>query len=54
MPLNKYFNNYDAKYNEERLMENLIVEAIKISGVEAFYIPMDNIVARDLHHIKDP
>lgn len=54
MPLNKYFNNYSAKYNEERLMENLIVEAIKITGIEAFYIPMDNIVARDILFGEDP
>ena len=54
MPLNKYFNNYDAKYTEERLIESLIVEAIKIMGIDTFYLPNTNDIARDIIYGEDP
>lgn len=54
MPLNLYFNNYGAKYNEQQLVADLVVEAIKIMGVEAFYLTNDNDVARDLVYGEDP
>jgi len=39
MPTNHYFNNYNARYTEQRLVEDLIVESIKIMGVACYYIP---------------
>jgi hypothetical protein len=54
MPTNVYFNNYGAKYDEQRLVEDLIVESIKIMGFDAFYLPNDNDQARDLLYGEDP
>jgi len=54
MPLNHYFNNYNARYNEQRLVEDLIVESIKIMGTDSFYLPNDNDSARDLIYGEDP
>ena len=36
--VNHYFNNLGSK-GEQRLVEDLIVEAIKINGMKVFYIP---------------
>jgi len=49
-----YFNNYKAKYNEQRLVDDLISESIKIQGFDAYYIPNDNAIARDLLYGEDP
>ena len=54
MATNKYFNNYNAKYNEQRLVEDLLAESIKIQGFDAFYIPNNNAIARDLLYGEDP
>ena len=54
MATSKYFNNYNAKYNEQRLVDDLMAESIKIQGFDAFYIPNDNAVARDLLYGEDP
>jgi hypothetical protein len=54
MPTNHYFNNYQAKYNEQRLVEDICVETIKIMGFEAFYLPNNNDQARDLIYGEDP
>ena len=54
MATSKYFNNYNAKYSEQRLVEDLISESIKIQGFDAYYIPNDNAVARDLLYGEDP
>jgi hypothetical protein len=53
MAVSQYFNNYHSS-GEQRLIEDLIVESIKIQGFDAYYIPMDNTVARDLLYGEDP
>ena len=53
MPTSVYFNNYNAT-NEQRLVEDLIVESIKIMGFDAYYLPNDNDEARDLLFGEDP
>lgn len=53
MPTNLYFNNYNSNA-EQRVIEDLIVESIKIMGFEAFYLPNDNDIARDLLYGEDP
>ena len=54
MAVSQYFNNYNAKYGEQRLYEDLIVESIKIMGFDAYYLPNDNDQARDLLFGEDP
>jgi hypothetical protein len=54
MAISHYFNNYNAKYNEQRLVEDLIVESIKIMGFDAQYLPNTNDEARDLLYGEDP
>lgn len=54
MATSNYFNNYKAKYNEQRLVDDLISESIKIQGFDAFYIPNNNAIARDLLYGEDP
>jgi hypothetical protein len=53
MPVNHYFNNYGS-LPEQRVIEDLIVESIKVQGFEAFYLPNNNSVARDLLFGEDP
>jgi hypothetical protein len=53
MATNLYFNNYGS-HSEQRIIEDLIVESIKIMGFDAFYIPNDNNAARDLLYGEDP
>jgi hypothetical protein len=53
MATNHYFNNLNAK-NEQNLIEDLVVESIKIMGFEGYYIPNDNAIARDLLFGEDP
>lgn len=50
---NHYFNNYNAR-NEQRLIEDIIVESIKIMGFQAFYIPIFNTEDRDILFGEDP
>lgn len=54
MPTSVYFNNYNSRYAEQRLVEDLIVESIKIMGFDGFYLPNDNDIARDLIYGEDP
>ena len=54
MPTSQYFNNYNSRYAEQRLVEDLIVESIKIMGFDGFYLPNDNAAARDLIYGEDP
>jgi hypothetical protein len=54
MPTNHYFNNYGAKYTEQRLVEDLVTESIKIMGTDCYYLPNDNENARDLIYGEDP
>lgn len=53
MATSQYFNNYGA-HSEQRLIEDIIVESIKIMGFDAFYLPNDNDAARDLLFGEDP
>jgi len=53
MPTNVYFNNYGSN-PEQRLIEDLMVESIKIYGVDCYYIPNTNDQARDLIYGEDP
>ena len=54
MAISQYFNNYDSKYNEQRLVEDLVVESIKIMGFDAYYLMNNNDQARDLLFGEDP
>lgn len=53
MGTSNYFNNYGA-INEQRLVEDIIVESIKIMGFDAFYIPIFNVEDRDMLYGEDP
>ena len=53
MATSVYFNNYNS-VAEQRLFEDLVVESIKIMGFDAYYLPNDNDVARDLLFGEDP
>ena len=53
MATNLYFNNYGSS-PEQRLMEDLMIETIKINGVDCYYIPNINEAARDLLYGEDP
>jgi hypothetical protein len=53
MPTNVYFNTYGS-ISEQRLVEDLMVEAIKIYGVDCYYVPMSNEEARDYIYGEDP
>lgn len=48
-----YFNNYNS-LSEQRVVEDLIVEAIKIVGFDAYYIPIENEEDRDILYGEDP
>lgn len=54
MPTSQYFNNYNSQYTEQRLVEDLIVESIKIMGFDGMYLTNDNDQARDLLYGEDP
>ena len=53
MATNLYFNNYNSS-PEQRLVEDLMIETIKINGVDCYYIPNVNESARDLIYGEDP
>jgi hypothetical protein len=53
MPTSVYFNNYNSNA-EQRVIEDLIVESMKIMGFDSFYLPNDNDTARDLLYGEDP
>ena len=53
MATNLYFNNFGSS-PEQRLMEDLMIETIKINGVDCYYIPNINEAARDLIYGEDP
>ena len=53
MATNHYFGNYNNK-GEQRLIEDIIVESIKVMGVDTYYLPNDNSQARDLLYGEDP
>jgi len=53
MATSQYFNNY-ASLSEQRLIEDLITESIRIMGFDCYYLPNDNDQARDLLFGEDP
>lgn len=53
MATNLYFNNF-GNNPEQRLVEDLMIETIKINGVDMYYIPNINEAARDLLYGEDP
>lgn len=53
MATNLYFNHYNDT-PEQRLIEDLMIETIKINGVDCYYIPNINESARDLLYGEDP
>jgi hypothetical protein len=53
MATSVYFNNYGST-KEQRLIEDLIVESIKIMGFDAFYLPITNSADRDILYGEDP
>ena len=53
MATSQYFNNYGSQ-SDQRLIEDIIVESIKIMGFDAFYLPIMNDEARDLLYGEDP
>lgn len=53
MATNLYFNNFNSS-PEQRLVEDLMIETIKINGVDCYYIPNINEEARDLLYGEDP
>lgn len=53
MATSVYFNNYNSA-PEQRLVEDLMLETIKMNGVDCYYIPNINESARDLLYGEDP
>lgn len=53
MATSVYFNNYNS-ITEQRVVEDLIVESIKIMGFDAYYIPIFNPEDRDILYGEDP
>ena len=53
MATSVYFNNYNTQV-EQRLVEDLIVESIKILGFDAYYVPIFNPEDRDILYGEDP
>jgi len=53
MAVSQYFNNYGS-LPEQRVIEDIIVESIKIMGFDAYYLPNENNAARDLLYGEDP
>jgi len=53
MATSVYFNNYNS-VAEQRIVEDLIVESIKIMGFDAYYIPIFNSEDRDILFGEDP
>lgn len=43
MARNKFFNQYTPVKQEQKLVEDLIIEAIKIYGVDAYYLPRTHV-----------
>jgi len=53
MATSNYFNLYGSR-PDQKIIEDLIVESIKIMGFDAYYLPNDNDTARDLLYGEDP
>ena len=39
MATNHYFNHYGTNTPEQRLLENIIIESIKVYGIDLNYMP---------------
>ena len=53
MATSVYFNNYNS-LAEQRVVEDLIVESIKIMGFDAYYLPIFNEEDRDILYGENP
>jgi hypothetical protein len=53
MATSVYFNNFNSNA-EQRVIEDLIVESIKIQGFDAYYCPIFNPSDRDILYGEDP
>ena len=53
MATSVYFNNYNS-HGEQHLIEDLIVESIKIMGFDSHYLPIENPQDRDILYGEDP
>jgi len=53
MATSVYFNNYNS-LAEQRVVEDLITESIKIMGFDAYYCPIQNEEDRDILYGEDP
>jgi hypothetical protein len=53
MATSQYFNNYNS-LAEQRVVEDLITESIKIMGFDAYYCPIFNEEDRDILYGEDP
>lgn len=49
MPLNHFIQPNTSK-NEQKLIDNLIVEAIKIAGIDVYYLPKTRMGEEDIHN----
>ena len=55
MAVSHYFNNYSGvATNEQRLMEDVITESIKIMGHDVYYIPREGFNATDILFGENP
>lgn len=43
MARNKFFNQYTSVASEQTLLEDLIIESIKIYGIDAYYLPRTHV-----------
>ena len=39
MATNHYFNNFGTNTADQRLIENVIIESIKVYGIDVHYMP---------------
>ena len=58
MARNRYFNQYTPVKQEQNLVEDLVIESIKIYGVDGYYLPrtdvnLDKIYGEDASMIFD-
>ena len=53
MATSSYFNNYNS-LAEQRVIEDLITESIKIMGFDGMYLPIENEEDRDILYGEDP
>jgi hypothetical protein len=53
MATSQYFNNYNS-LAEQRVVEDLITESIKIMGFDSYYLPIQNEEDRDILYGEDP